>query len=1068
MNQRLRTLCRPRPGLAGALALPLLSILTGCTSPAGDDPAQGEHLAAAQQAVTSCVTIQRGTLGAVEDTTITANVTYPGWNSTSTTLRAGGTYEALLRFDLSAIPSDAAVTSATLNLTTAAPVSNTLLYAHWATGAWSEATSTFAGFNQQISSKSLGAMTPSAPNTLQTMTLKASTVQGWVNGTIPNYGLTLETLVSAPANLPGRDKETVFVSSDSPTVSLRPSLQVCFTPVDHCAPAPCLNGAACTSGNPGYTCQCAPGFTGTNCEIDINDCAGNPCHNGGACVDGVNSYTCNCAPGFTGAQCQIDINECAPAPCQNGGTCADQVNGYLCTCPAGFSGTNCQVNIDDCAGNPCQNGGSCADGVNSYTCSCPAGFTGAQCQLNIDDCVGNACQNGSACVDGIAAYTCACPPGFSGAFCQTNIDDCAGNPCQNGGSCADGVNSYSCACAAGYTGTNCEIDVNDCAGNPCQNGGTCVDGVNSYSCTCTSGWSGPNCDVPVNSASICPSGLRAELLGPDRWYESLPIPATLSAFPTIRMTVTLQNDAGGDLDFSPATPPYVWVDPGCAPGDDDCALFFPGQTFLQFPPAVVAPGATFTYDVALDMTGAPATGQTLALVPRDTNNFGTLNPNQVSLVSITFDCAPSIGGCAATPCQNGAACAPNGSGYTCACPSGYSGTNCETVVCPCAADPRWALATAPLSAGGYCQNVGWPGPGAVVTDASSVWEALGGSCYIFSPGGADLALPDPTRACVASLLAADGGAACGACVPNLCQNAGQCTTTPDGGYGCLCAPGYGGANCEIDLCSPNPCQNGGTCAGLGLGDGYACTCVGGFTGSNCEVAPSACPCAAPEVDPYWTFLTAGAFGGVCLGDPGSWTAIAAAGAYLEASPGACVDLLAGVSLTGLDQTQSDACLADFAGGLCPPSALPCASNPCQNGGTCASVTPDVFDGVTTYTCACAAGWTGTNCDQPAITCPCSGGAGWLSGGYSSCSNFGVFDGTAEGIADVFTAGGVNQSSAGFFSSHGPGGGPPFMAGCFAYQNSAPGVATTGLSTAEVQACVAEMQAFATAAGGSCP
>lgn len=34
----------------------------------------------------------------------------------------------------------------------------------------------------------------------------------------------------------------------------------------------------------------------------------------------------------------------------------------------------------------------------------------------------------------------------------------------------------------------------------------------------------------------------------------------------------------------------------------------------------------------------------------------------------------------------------------------------------------------------------------------------------------------------------------------------------------------------------------------------------------------------------------------------------------------------------------------------------CASNPCQNGATC-------HNGRDSYTCTCAGGWTGTNCDQ---------------------------------------------------------------------------------------------------------
>ena len=38
---------------------------------------------------------------------------------------------------------------------------------------------------------------------------------------------------------------------------------------------------------------------------DIDDCANSPCQNGGSCTDGVNQFTCQCVPGFTGTNCEI-------------------------------------------------------------------------------------------------------------------------------------------------------------------------------------------------------------------------------------------------------------------------------------------------------------------------------------------------------------------------------------------------------------------------------------------------------------------------------------------------------------------------------------------------------------------------------------------------------------------------------------------------------------------------------------------------------------------------------------------------------------------------------------------
>ena len=38
-------------------------------------------------------------------------------------------------------------------------------------------------------------------------------------------------------------------------------------------------------------------------SADINNCNPNPCANGGTCIDGVDSYTCQCAAGYTGPNC---------------------------------------------------------------------------------------------------------------------------------------------------------------------------------------------------------------------------------------------------------------------------------------------------------------------------------------------------------------------------------------------------------------------------------------------------------------------------------------------------------------------------------------------------------------------------------------------------------------------------------------------------------------------------------------------------------------------------------------------------------------------------------------------
>nr|XP_058950220.1 neurogenic locus notch homolog protein 2-like [Pocillopora verrucosa] len=73
-------------------------------------------------------------------------------------------------------------------------------------------------------------------------------------------------------------------------------------------------------------------------------CANGPCQNGGTCVPQYNtkSYVCVCAIGFTGKDCQTNINDCKDDPCLHSGTCIDRLNSFDCGCPPGFLGPRCE------------------------------------------------------------------------------------------------------------------------------------------------------------------------------------------------------------------------------------------------------------------------------------------------------------------------------------------------------------------------------------------------------------------------------------------------------------------------------------------------------------------------------------------------------------------------------------------------------------------------------------------------------------------------------------------------------------------------------------------------------
>ena len=79
--------------------------------------------------------------------------------------------------------------------------------------------------------------------------------------------------------------------------------------------------------------------------LNVN-CTNRPCQNGGACVQKTGPYFCDCSnTGFSGQQCETDVNECETTPCLNGGSCSNSPGSFQCQCTSNYKGDRCQTGI---------------------------------------------------------------------------------------------------------------------------------------------------------------------------------------------------------------------------------------------------------------------------------------------------------------------------------------------------------------------------------------------------------------------------------------------------------------------------------------------------------------------------------------------------------------------------------------------------------------------------------------------------------------------------------------------------------------------------------------------------
>ncbi|XP_025835498.1 protein crumbs isoform X2 [Agrilus planipennis] len=563
-----------------------------------------------------------------------------------------------------------------------------------------------------------------------------------------------------------------------------------------CLNSPCANGGSCTATKTGFNCSCPPGFTGDQCQVDIDECASDPCMNGGTCMDRVNGFYCNCTENWMGQFCEKPFDICELKPCQNNGSCATTKNKheFVCTCPRGFEGKKCEINIDDCKGVKCPPGTSCVDLIGNFECQCPLGFTGENCSIDIDPCIRGPCDNNArcmndpkdkkgykcicpqgftgencetindacACVHGICinntgSYQCYCEPGYTGERCNLDFDECLSMPCRNNATCVDKVNNFECICNPGYSGKDCSININECDPMPCTEGSTCIDGINAFTCICVPGLTGRRCEINIDDceSSPCLNGARC-IDG----LNSYTCDCTDTGFMGDHCEINIDDCIANPCEHGGTCVDEV--------KDYRCNCY-PGYT-----------GKKCEFDIK-ECDSNPCKYQGTCLEKSNMNYYkpsfvSTLNISLPQAFAKTFDFADAAG-------------------YECLCVPGVTGRNCEINIDECDSNP---------CVNGVCQ------------------DRIGGYVCECNPGYEGEICQNDIDECEKYHP----------CVHGRC-NDGVAE------YYCDCEPRYGGKNCSVELigCVENPCLNRGTCKPYLVRENehkFNCSCPNGFHGPTCE------------------------------------------------------------------------------------------------------------------------------------------------------------------------------------------------------------------------------------------
>ncbi|XP_057585759.1 protein crumbs homolog 1 isoform X3 [Hippopotamus amphibius kiboko] len=345
--------------------------------------------------------------------------------------------------------------------------------------------------------------------------------------------------------------------------------------------------------------------------------------------------------------CNKNDTECLSNSCQSNSTCKDFSKDNSCHCSntAVNLDKDCDNEKDPCFSSPCPGNATCVStpGERSFLCRCPPGYSGATCDTAIGPCGTSSCQHGGVCHQDPVHPVCICPAGYVGRFCELERDECASSPCHNGAVCRDGINGYSCFCVPGYQGRHCDLEVDECVSDPCKNEATCLNEIGRYTCICPqdySGYTGAQCETDMDECSSgpCQSDGECVELSAGKAHGRL----------TQLLSASRRREASGYICICP--PGLTGIH--CEEDVDECS-----SSPCQNGGACENLPGTYTCHCPFD------------------NHSGALYGGR--------DCSDILLGCTNRPCLNNGTCIPHlrsgQHGFSCLCPSGYTGSRCDTV-----------------------------------------------------------------------------------------------------------------------------------------------------------------------------------------------------------------------------------------------------------------------------------------------------------------------------------------------------------------------------------------------------